>query len=171
VAAGRPADIVAMVAWAFSLAAAGLFPALVMGIWSKKTTSAAAVAGIWAGFLTTLVYLVVTRYFPGFGVDVMGMTSNVHPVTRAPLVDLAKLKAEQPQIFQQGMVLINHPLASRVGYFNVANISAGLFGMPVGFLTMMIVSKFTTAPSKEMQNFIDDIRRPRGEAVMIEKAG
>jgi cation/acetate symporter len=160
-----------MVAWAFSLAAAGLFPALVMGIWSKKTTSAGAVAGIWAGFLTTLVYLVVTRYFPGFGVDYLGMYSNVSPTTGRALGDIAKIKAETPQIFNQGMVLVSHPLASRVGWFNVANISAGLFGMPVGFLTMIIVSKFTTAPSTEMQNFIDDIRRPRGEAVMIEKAG
>ncbi|MBX9908465.1 MAG: cation acetate symporter [Beijerinckiaceae bacterium] len=169
VASGRPADIVAMVAWAFSLAAAGLFPALVMGIWSKKTTAAAAVAGIWAGFLATLVYLVVTRYFPGFGVNVLGMYSNVHPITGAALVDIAKLKAEQPAIFQQGWVLISHPLASKVGYFNVANISAGLFGMPIGFLTMFIVSKFTTAPTKELQSFIDDIRRPSGKAVMIEK--
>ena len=169
VASGRPADIVAMVAWAFSLAAAGLFPALVMGIWSKKTTAAAAVAGIWAGFLATLVYLVVTRYFPGFGVNVLGMYSNVHPVTGAALVDIAKLKAEQPAIFQQGWVAISHPLASKVGYFNVANISAGLFGMPIGFLTMYIVSKFTTAPTKELQSFIDDIRRPSGKAVMIEK--
>jgi cation/acetate symporter len=169
VASHRPADIVAMVAWAFSLAAAGLFPALVMGIWSKKTTAAAAVAGIWAGFLATLVYLVVTRYFPGFGVNVLGMYSNVHPITGAALVDIAKLKAEQPAIFQQGWVAISHPLASKVGYFNVANISAGLFGMPIGFLTMFIVSKFTTAPTTELQNFIDDIRRPRGGAVMIEK--
>ena len=169
VASGRPADIVAMVAWAFSLAAAGLFPALVMGIWSKKTTATAAVAGIWAGFLTTVVYLVVTRYFPGFGVNVLGMYSNVHPITGAALVDIAKLKAEQPQIFQQGWVAINHPLASRVGYFNVANISAGLFGMPIGFLTMYIVSKFTTAPNKELQDFIDQIRQPRGAQVMIEK--
>ncbi|MBA3904801.1 MAG: hypothetical protein C0522_14200 [Rhodocyclaceae bacterium] len=64
---------------------------------------------------------------------------------------------------------ISHPLASKVGYFNVANISAGLFGMPIGFLTMYIVSKFTTAPTKELQSFIDDIRRPKGGAVMIEK--
>jgi cation/acetate symporter len=169
VASGRPADIVAMVAWAFSLAAAGLFPALVMGIWSKKTTAAAAVAGIWAGFLTTLTYLVVTRYFPGFGVNVLGMYSNVHPITGAALVDIAKLKAEQPQIFEQGWVAINHPLASRVGYFNVANISAGLFGMPIGFLTMYIVSKFTTQPTKELQDFIDQIRQPRGATVMVEK--
>jgi cation/acetate symporter len=169
VASHRPADIVAMVAWAFSLAAAGLFPALVMGIWSKKTTATAAVVGIWAGFLTTLVYLVVSRYFPGFGVNVLGMYSNVNPITGAALVDIAKLKAEQPQIFEQGWVAINHPLASRVGYFNIANISAGLFGMPIGFLTMYIVSKFTTAPNKELQDFIDEIRQPRGAPVMIEK--
>ncbi|WP_376985286.1 sodium:solute symporter family protein [Bosea sp. R86505] len=169
VASHRPADIVAMVAWAFSLAAAGLFPALVMGIWSKKTTATAAVVGIWVGFLTTLVYLVVSRYFPGFGVNVLGMYSNVHPITGAALVDIAKLKAEQPQIFQQGWVAINHPLASKVGYFNIANISAGLFGMPIGFLTMYIVSKFTTAPNKELQDFIDEIRQPRGAPVMIEK--
>ncbi|MDQ4136756.1 MAG: cation acetate symporter, partial [Pseudomonadota bacterium] len=71
----RPADILAMVAWAFSLAAGGLFPALVLGIWWKRTNSAGAVAGIIAGFGVTLLYLVVTRYFPGFGVQYLGMTS------------------------------------------------------------------------------------------------
>ena len=169
VASGRPADIVAMVAWAFSLAAAGLFPALVMGIWSKKTTAAAAVAGIWVGFLITLVYLVVTRYVPWFGVEYLGMTSNKHPVTGANLVDLAKLKAEQASVYYQSWVAINHPMASRVGWFSVANISAGLFGLPVAFLTMYVVSKFTTAPTKEMQDFIDEIRRPRGQTVMVDK--
>ena len=93
----------------------------------------------------------------------------LNPITGAALVDIAKLKAEQPQIFEQGWVAINHPLASKVGYFNVANISAGLFGMPIGFLTMYIVSKFTTAPTKELQDFIDQIRQPRGAAVMAEK--
>jgi cation/acetate symporter len=166
VASYRPADIVAMVAWAFSLAAAGLFPALVMGIWSKKTTAAAAVAGIWVGFLTTLTYLVVTRYFPGFGVNYMGMVSNTNPITGAALVDLAKLRAENPSLFTDTWVAANHALASRVGYFNVANISAGLFGIPIGFLTMIIVSKFTRQTSPEMQNLIDEIRRPRGQAVM-----
>jgi cation/acetate symporter len=169
VAAGRPADIVAMVAWAFSLAAAGLFPALVMGIWTKSTTSTAAVWGIWVGFLTTLMYLVVTRYVPWFGVEYLGMVSNKNPVTGANLVDLAKIKAEQASVYYQSWVLVNHPMASRVGWFNVANISAGLFGLPLGFLTMIIVSKFTKAPSVEMQNFVDEIRRPRGQTVMVDK--
>ena len=58
----RPSDILAMVSWAFSLAAAGLFPALVMGIWWKRANSFGAVAGIIAGFGITLMYLIVTRY-------------------------------------------------------------------------------------------------------------
>ena len=38
-AATKPADILAMVGWAFSLAMAGNFPALVMGIWWKRATA------------------------------------------------------------------------------------------------------------------------------------
>src|SRR5690606_29734785 len=49
-------------AWAFSLAAAGNFPALVLGIWWKRCTPAGAVAGIISGFGVTLYYLVATQY-------------------------------------------------------------------------------------------------------------
>jgi cation/acetate symporter len=58
----QPAVIVAMVAWAFSLAAAGLFVPLVLGIWWKRTTKAGACAGMLAGFLICLVYLVGTQF-------------------------------------------------------------------------------------------------------------
>ena len=58
----QPAVIVAMVAWAFSLAAAGLFVPLVLGIWWKRTTKAGACAGMIAGFVICLYYLVATQY-------------------------------------------------------------------------------------------------------------
>jgi cation/acetate symporter len=160
----RPADIVAMVAWAFSLAAGGLFPALVLGIWWKRTTSAGAVAGMFAGFGITLLYLVVSRYYPSFGVTTLGMTSLLNPATGAPLVpDLAAALANPNADTVAG-------LASKVGWFDVNNISAALFGLPVGFAVMIIVSLLTPAPSVEMQNFIDEIRRPRGRALNEEKA-
>ncbi|MCC6473695.1 MAG: VC_2705 family sodium/solute symporter, partial [Burkholderiales bacterium] len=63
VAGTRPAGIIQMVAWAFSLAAAGLFVPLVLGIWWKRTTAAGAVAGMVCGFTVCLVYLIGTRYF------------------------------------------------------------------------------------------------------------
>jgi cation/acetate symporter len=165
----RPADILAMVAWAFSLAAGGLFPALVLGVWWKRTNSAGAVAGIIAGFGITLLYLVTTRYFPGFGVNYLGMTSLLNPVTGAPVVDLAKLAAEQPAVFNQGWVAVSHPMASKVGWFNINNISSALFGLPVGFAVMIAVSLMTPAPSRAMMDFIDACRRPRGQTLMEEK--
>jgi cation/acetate symporter len=67
-AATKPGDILAMVGWAFSLAMAGNFPALVMGVWWKRTTAAGAICGMIAGFGLCLFYLVTSRYFPGAGV-------------------------------------------------------------------------------------------------------
>jgi cation/acetate symporter len=157
----RPADILAMVSWAFSLAAGGLFPALVLGIWWKRTTTPAAIVGIAAGFGMTLLYLLVSRYYPVFGVEALGMSSLVNPVTGAPVVDVAALMADP--------ATANTTLASKVGWFDVNNISAALFGLPVGFGVMIVVSLLTKAPSAEMQSFIDEVRRPRGEALMKEK--
>ncbi len=45
------------VALAFGLAAASIFPALMMGIFSKKVNNTGAVAGMLAGLVTTLIYI------------------------------------------------------------------------------------------------------------------
>jgi cation/acetate symporter len=160
-AATKPADILAMVSWAFSLAAGGLFPALVLGVWWKRANSAGAIAGMAAGFGLTIFYLVVTRYFPAMGASSFGMTALVNPVTGAPVVDVAAALADPAK----ADVL----LASKVGWFNVNNISSALFGLPVGFVVMWAVSLVTPAPSREMQDFIDEVRKPRGHVLMQEK--
>jgi cation/acetate symporter len=115
VASTRPAGIIQMVAWAFSLAAAGLFAPLVLGIWWKRTTAAGAIAGMVVGFGVCLFYLIGTRYF--------------------------------------GMPL----------WFGIRNISSALFGLPLAFLVTWVVSLMTAPPSKEMQDFVDSIRVPKGE--------
>ncbi|MCG6121787.1 MAG: cation acetate symporter [Microvirga sp.] len=58
----KPSDILSMVAWAFSIAAAGLFAPLVMGVWWSRTTSAGAIAGMIAGFGITMIYLLGSKY-------------------------------------------------------------------------------------------------------------
>lgn len=115
-----PAGILIFVSWAFSLAAAGLFPALVLGVWSTRINTQGAIAGMIAGFGVTAYYLVSTEYLGG-----------------------AK-------------------------WFNVSNISAGLFGIPVGFVVAWVVSLMTPAPSRELQQFIEELRIPRGEALMAD---
>ena len=168
----RPADILAMVGWAFSLAMAGNFPALVMGIWWKRATTAGAICGIIAGFGLCVFYLVTTRYFPGHGVHYFGMTSLLNPMTGAPVADVAKAMAA-PNAFDTWVALTGpnaHPLANRVGWFNLNNINCGLLGMPLGFLVIYLVSLVTPAPSREMQAYIDEIRKPRGATILQEKS-
>ncbi|PJI43569.1 sodium:solute symporter family protein [Ferrovibrio sp.] len=114
VASTKPSTILAMVAWAFSIAASGLFPALVMGIWWKRTSNTGAIAGMVAGYGVCVYYLVMTQFY--------------------------------------GMPL----------WFGIKNISCGLFGIPAAFIVTYVVSLMTTAPTKEMQDFIDSIRVPKG---------
>lgn len=166
-AATKPGDILAMVGWAFSLAMAGNFPALVMGIWWKRTTAAGAVAGMLAGFGLALFYLVVSRYFPGFGVKYAFMSSLTNPAG-APLVANLQAAMAAPNAMEMFPTLA-HPLANKIGWFNLNNIASGLLAMPVGFLTIYVVSLMGKEPSKEMQAYVDEIRRPRGRTVLEEK--
>lgn len=166
-AATKPSDILAMVGWAFSLAMAGNFPALVMGIWWKRATSTGAICGIIAGFGLCLFYLVTTRYFPGVGVKYFGMTSLYNPITGAPIVDIAKAMA-LPNAMESWPTLA-HPMANKVGWFGLNNINCGLLGMPLGFLVIYVVSLMGKPPSAEIQAYVDEIRKPRGKTVLEEK--
>jgi cation/acetate symporter len=62
VASTKPSDILSMVAWAFSLAASGNFPALALGIWWRRANAQGAVMGIICGYGLTLTYLIGTQY-------------------------------------------------------------------------------------------------------------
>jgi len=166
-AATRPADILAMVAWAFSLAAAGIFPALVLGVWWKGTTRAGAIAGMIVGFGLCLFYLVTTRYWPHIGVQYFGMSSLLNPATGAPLIsaaDMAKHLAD-PNV-ANGPVLISNPLASKVGWLNINNISSALFSLPIGFLVIWVVSLMSRKPSEEVTRLVDAARRPKGGPIL-----
>ncbi|PKU22515.1 cation acetate symporter [Telmatospirillum siberiense] len=118
----RPAGIVTVVGWAFSLAASGLFPALVLGIWWKRATARGAVAGMAAGWSVCLAYILAVQ--AGWISPVLG----------------------------------------------VRTIAAGLFGIPAAFLVTLSVSLATPPPSREMQAFIDSIRKPRGPVHPIGEA-
>lgn len=61
VASLKVADILFLVSAAFSLAAAGFFPALVLGIFWKRATGPAAVLGMIAGTAVTFYYMATTQ--------------------------------------------------------------------------------------------------------------
>jgi cation/acetate symporter len=107
--------IVELVAWAFSIAAASFFPALVMGIWDKRANKAGALAGMWVGFGTCLFYMIGSRFYG-------------------------------------------------LNWWGIKTISSGLFGIPLGFITIYIVSRLTAPPSQELQEFVEHVRIPKGAA-------
>ncbi len=69
--------------------------------------------------------------------------------------------------FPTDTVVLRNRVVARL--WGINNISAGIIGVPLSFLTIWLVSKFTTAPSQAMQDFIDDIRIPKGGVRLADK--
>jgi cation/acetate symporter len=59
----RPDTILSMVAWAFSLAGACFFPALVLGIFWRRASRAGAIAGMLTGLGMTSYYLLGVKFY------------------------------------------------------------------------------------------------------------
>ncbi|WP_333708641.1 sodium:solute symporter family protein [Tepidimonas ignava] len=123
VASQKPADILFLVSAAFSLAAAGFFPALVLGIFWKRATKWGAILGMIAGFGVTFYYMATTQPWLR---SVFGVTS---------------------------------PVADNM-WWGIQPISAGVFGVPVGFAVIIIVSLLTPAPKREIQELVEHVRYP-----------
>ena len=123
VAAQKPADILFLVSAAFSLAAAGFFPALTLGIFWKRASKWGAVLGMLAGVSITFYYMATTQpWLRG----IFGVTSSVADNT----------------------------------WWGIAPISAGVFGVPLGFAVIIIVSLLTPAPKAEVQELVEHVRYP-----------
>jgi cation/acetate symporter len=125
VAAQKPASILFMVAWAFSIAGAAFFPALVLGIFWKRANQAGAVSGMIVGLLITLYYMVRVQFdtIPWLGIHGIGM---------------------EP-------------------WLGIQSTSAGVWGVAIGFVTIVVVSLLTDPPSQATQDFVETVRYPAAE--------
>ena len=123
VAAQKPADILFLVSAAFSLAAGGFFPALVLGIFWKRANRWGASLGMIAGVSITFYYMAVN------------------------------------QAWLRGIFGVTGPIADTT-WFGILPISAGVFGVPLGFAVIIIVSLLTPAPKPEIQELVEHVRYP-----------
>ncbi len=114
----KPGDILFLVGAAFSLAASGFFPALVLGVFWRRANKLGAILGMSSGLGICAYYMYIT--YPFFGVN-------------APL------------------------------WWDIAPISSGLFGIPVGIIGVIVGSLISPAPSKEVQELVDHVRYPNLE--------
>jgi cation/acetate symporter len=63
------------------------------------------------------------------------------------------------QVWLRSLFGVTSPIADNM-WFGINPISAGVFGVPLGFAVIIIVSLFTAAPSKKVQELIDHVRYP-----------
>lgn len=112
----KPADILSLVAAAFSLAGSTLFPVLVLGVFWKRANHIGAITGMITGFAVCLYYML--RASPVLGGNALET------------------------------------------WFGILPMAAGVFGVPAGLFTVVVVSLFTPRPSRASAGMVDYIRAP-----------
>ena len=116
VASQKPADILSLVAAAFSLAGSTLFPVLVLGVFWKRANHIGALTGMVTGFAVCLYYML--RASPALGGNALET------------------------------------------WFGILPMAAGVFGVPAGLFTVVVVSLLTPRPSRASAGMVDYIRAP-----------
>jgi cation/acetate symporter len=153
-----------MAASSFSLAASAFLPALLLGVWWKRATPEGALAGMLAGLAVCLYYLLAPRYFPFAFYETSSFLSSATPELAA---DYAELRQSYYLADEAGreaaLTAWGDTARAAANWWGVKNAFASLFAVPFGFLVMIGVSLFTPAPSRDVQNFVEDLRRPATE--------
>lgn len=124
IALNPPGAITQIVAWAFALATGTFFPALVLGVWWKRSNANGVIAGLLVGLTVTLTYIFAAKY-GGFtilgiidtGAGVFGAIAAfatniiVSLMTKAPSQkiqdEVVNLRYPEQMIYKDGDVWIN----------------------------------------------------------------
>ena len=155
-----PEAIPVMTGASFSLAASAFLPALLLGIWWKRATGEGALAGMVAGLAVCLYYILAPRYIPFAFYETSSFLSNATPDEAARYVALRQgyYLADETA---RGAALAAWEASARglANWGGVKRDFAALFAVPIGFLVIIGVSLFTPAPSRDVQSFVEDLRK------------
>jgi cation/acetate symporter len=157
-----PEAVFATTGSAFSLAASTFLPAILLGIWWKRATPEGALAGMLAGLGVCLYYMLAPRYIPFGFYESSSFLSNATQEAAARYDGLRQsfyladegARAAALAAWEEAA----RPLANWGG---VSRDFAGVFAVPIGLITMIGVSLFTPAPSRDVQSFVEELRKPQ----------
>ncbi len=102
-----PGFVAQVVAWAFGLAAASFFPAIVLGIFYKRMNKEGAIAGMLTGLIFTGVYIIYFKYGAGtpgqylFGISPEGIGTLGMLLNFAVSLSVCKYTAAPPENVQR----------------------------------------------------------------------
>jgi len=141
-----PGFVGEVVAFAFGLAAASFFPAIVLGIFSKRVGTVPAVTGMIVGIAFTGFYI---------------LTQKADTILLNPEVAAAVFGEKSPGNW------IRNPW-----FFGINAQGIGTVGMVLNFIVTLALTPLCSRPTAQTQDMIDSVREPEGgpEAVVIEAA-
>ena len=127
VATFRLSLIVELVAWAFSLAGASFFPALVMGIWWKRANKAGAVAGMIVGLGVTTFYMIGSRFYGLQWYGTLTIASAIFglPAGFLTIWIVSLLTAPPPKSVQDLVVSVRYPKSGQATARSAQGIGLG----------------------------------------------
>ena len=137
------ANILFLVAWAFAIAASGLFAPLVLGIWWKRCGAAAGVAGIVVGSAVCMFTLIGTEFYGPWMKHTFGWLGDIRMVA-ARGREVAHL-------------------------WGIDNIAIGVVGVPASFLAMLIAGLLARPASSDVQEMVESIRVPAGKVANLDR--
>lgn len=110
-----PGFVAQVVAFAFGLAAASFFPAIVLGIFDKRMNREGAIAGMVIGLLFTIAYIVYFKFLGGtkagwwFGISPEGIGTLGMVINAVVALVVSRNTAAPPQEVQEMVESIRYP--------------------------------------------------------------
>lgn len=106
IALNPPGAITQIVAWAFALASGTFFPALLIGVWWKRSNTPGVISGMLVGLAVTLIYIFASKY-GGFTIaGIIDTGAGIFGATAAILTNvIVSLSTKAPSIKTQEEVL------------------------------------------------------------------
>ncbi|MGB0987327.1 MAG: VC_2705 family sodium/solute symporter, partial [Pseudoalteromonas spongiae] len=120
-----PGFVASVVAFAFGLAAASFFPAIIMGIFSKRMNKEGAIAGMVCGIGFTAAYIIYFKFVSPdlnsaehwlFGISPEGIGMIGMLVNFAVAIAVQKVTSETPEEVQQMVEDIRNPKGSSAAH-------------------------------------------------------
>ena len=170
-----PGFVAAVVAFAFGLAAASFFPAILLGIFWTRMNKQGAIAGMTTGLIVTAAYIV--HFKIGFSSIVLGACAVIAALSLLVLHFGTHEKGKLP------IMLILSALAGLIGiggltgllpgfamgtadhwFLGISPEGFGTVGMLIAFAVSVTVALLTPAPPPEIRDMVEEIRIPSARA-------
>lgn len=170
-----PGFVAAVVAFAFGLGAASFFPVIFLGIFWKRMNKEGAIAAMATGLSVTAAYIV--HFKIGFSSGVIGACALI--VAAVLLILHFGLRKDSDTralfftaiglavVFLLGVFGVLPDIAQGTAdqwFLGISPEGFGAVGMVIAFLTAIVTALATSAPPKEVQDLVEEIRIPSGKA-------